>query len=188
MKWWDWMPWSSFSLSLSSRGFLVPLCFCHKSDVICIYEVINISPSNLDPRLCFIQHSISHDVLSIFKLNKQGDSIQPWCTPFPLWHQYVVPCSVLIVASWPAYRCLRTQVRWCGIPISKNFPQFVVIHTVKAFSIVNEAEVDFFLEFSCFSMIQQILGTWSLVPLPFLNLAWKSGSSQFTYSVVGISV
>ena len=32
----------------------------------------------------------------------------------------------------------------------KNFPQFVVIHTVKGFSIVNEAEVDIFLEFSCF--------------------------------------
>ena len=32
----------------------------------------------------------------------------------------------------------------------KNFPQFVVIHTVKSFSIVNEAEVDVFLEFSCF--------------------------------------
>ena len=30
----------------------------------------------------------------------------------------------------------------------KNFPQFVVIHTVKGFSIVNEAEVDVFLEFS----------------------------------------
>ena len=32
----------------------------------------------------------------------------------------------------------------------KNFPQFVVIHTVKGFSIFNEAEVDVFLEFSCF--------------------------------------
>ena len=32
----------------------------------------------------------------------------------------------------------------------KNFPQFVVIHTLKGFSIVNEAEVDFFLELSCF--------------------------------------
>ena len=31
----------------------------------------------------------------------------------------------------------------------KNFPQFVVIHTVKDFSIVNEAEVDDFLEFPC---------------------------------------
>ena len=32
----------------------------------------------------------------------------------------------------------------------KNFPQFVVIHTVKTLSLVNEAEVDIFLEFSCF--------------------------------------
>ena len=32
----------------------------------------------------------------------------------------------------------------------KNFPQFVVIHTVKGFSTANEAEVDVFLEFSCF--------------------------------------
>ena len=41
----------------------------------------------------------------------------------------------------------------------KNFPQFVVIHTVKSFSVVKEAEVDVFLE-SPFSMIQQMLA-WS---------------------------
>ena len=34
--------------------------------------------------------------------------------------------------------------------ILKNFPQFVVIHTVKGFDIVNKAEVDGFLELSCF--------------------------------------
>ena len=32
----------------------------------------------------------------------------------------------------------------------KNFPQFVVIHTVKGFGVVNKPEVDVFLEFSCF--------------------------------------
>ena len=32
----------------------------------------------------------------------------------------------------------------------KNFPQFVVIHTVKGFAVVNKAEVDAFLELSCF--------------------------------------
>ena len=32
----------------------------------------------------------------------------------------------------------------------KNFPQFIVIYTIKGFSIVNEAEVNVFLEFSCF--------------------------------------
>ena len=33
----------------------------------------------------------------------------------------------------------------------KNFPQFAVIHTVKVFGIVNKAEIDVFLELSCFS-------------------------------------
>ena len=33
----------------------------------------------------------------------------------------------------------------------QNFPQFVVIHTVKGFGIVNKAEIDVFLELSCFS-------------------------------------
>ena len=32
----------------------------------------------------------------------------------------------------------------------QNFPQFIVIHTVKGFGIVNTAEIDVFLEFSCF--------------------------------------
>ena len=35
-------------------------------------------------------------------------------------------------------------------PFFKNFPQFVVIHTVKGFGVVNKAEVDVFLELSCF--------------------------------------
>ena len=55
---------------------------------------------------------------SAYKLNKQGDNIQPWCTPFPIWNQSVVPCSVINVASWPAYRFLKRQVRWSVIPIS----------------------------------------------------------------------
>ena len=38
----------------------------------------------------------------------------------------------------------------CYSHLFKNCPQFVVIHTVKGFSIVNEAEVDVFQEFSCF--------------------------------------
>ena len=39
--------------------------FCHKGDVICISEVIDISPGNLDPSLCFIQPGMSHDILCI---------------------------------------------------------------------------------------------------------------------------
>ena len=51
---------------------------------------------------------------SEYKLNKQGDNIQPWCTPFPIWNKSVVPCPVRTVASWPPYRFLRRQVKlWC---------------------------------------------------------------------------
>ena len=46
---------------------------------------------------------------SAYKLNKQGDDIQPWRTPFPIWNQFVVPCPVLTVASWSAYRFLKRQ-------------------------------------------------------------------------------
>ena len=118
---------------------------------------------------------------SAYKLNKLGDNIQPWCTPFPTWNQSVVPCKVLIVASCPAYRFLRGHVRLSGIPICfKNFPQFVVIYTVKGFSIVNKAEVDFF-GIPSFFYDPRMLAIWPLVPLLFLNTAWTSGISQFTY-------
>ena len=43
-------------------------------------------------------------IYSAYKLNKQGDDIQSWHTPFPIWNQSVVPCPVLIVTSWHAYR------------------------------------------------------------------------------------
>ena len=55
---------------------------------------------------------------SAYKLNKWGENIQPWRTPFPIWNQSIFPCPVLTVASWPVYRFLKRQVRWSGIPIS----------------------------------------------------------------------
>ena len=55
---------------------------------------------------------------SAYNLNKQGDNIQRWRIPFPIWKQSVVPCPVLTVASWSAYRFLKRQIRWSGIPIS----------------------------------------------------------------------
>ena len=54
----------------------------------------------------------------------------------------------------------------------KNFPQFVVIHTVKVFSMVIEAEVDVFLEFPCF--FYNLADVGSLI----------SGSSAFSVTVV----
>ena len=66
----------------------------------------------------------------------------------------------------------RRQVRWSGIFVSKNFLHFVVIHIVKDFSVVNEAEVDVFLEFSCFLYDPTDVG----------NLI--SGSSTFSKSIL----
>ena len=57
----------------------------------------------------------------------------------------------------------------------KNFPQFVVSHIVKSFSTVMKWNS------LAFSMIQRMLAILSLVPLPFLNPAWTSWNSHFTY-------
>ena len=77
IKWWDWMPWSQFSefwvlsqlfhslFHFHQEALQFFFTFCHKGGVICISEVIDISPGNLDSILCFIQPSISHDVLCI---------------------------------------------------------------------------------------------------------------------------
>ena len=65
------------------------------------------------------------------------------------------------------------QVVWYS-QLFKNFPQFVVIHTVKGFGIVNEAEVDVFLELSCFFNDPTDVG----------NLI--SGSSAFSQSSLNI--
>ena len=54
------------------------------------------------------------------------------------------------------------QVVWYS-QLFKNFPQFVVIHTVKGFGIVNEAEVDVFLELSCFFNDLMDVGKFILV-------------------------
>ena len=87
---------------------------------------------------------------SAYKLNKQGDNIQPWCTPFPIWNQSVVPCPVVTIASLPAYRFLKRQVKWSGIPISSEFSTVCCDPHSQSFGIVNKAEVDVFLELSCF--------------------------------------
>ena len=108
---WSFKPGFHSPLSPSSRGSLVPLQFLPLECIIYISEVV-IFPGNLDfsPALCMMY--------SAYKLNNQGDNIQPWCTPFPILNQSTVPCPVLTVASWPAHRFLRRQVRWSSIPIS----------------------------------------------------------------------
>ena len=157
-----WMLSLKPTFSLSSFTFMIPACDSSSPAFLMIY--------------------------SAYKLNKQGDSIQPWHPPFPIWNQSTVPCPVLTVVSWPAYRFLRRQVRWSGIPISWRIFQFVVIHTIKCFGVDNKAEVDVFLELSCFfndpangnlisassAFSKSNLNTWKfMVHILFTSLAWR---------------
>ena len=127
MKWWDWMPWSVFwmlsfkpAFSLSSFTFIKKL-LC--STLLSAIRVVSSAylrlliflPAILIPA-CDSFSLAFHMMYSAYKLNKEGDNIQAWCTPFSILNQSGVPCPVLTVASWLAYRILRRQVRWPGIP------------------------------------------------------------------------
>ena len=63
----------------------------------------------------------------------------------------------------------------------KNFPQFVVIHTVKGFGVVNKAEIDVFLELSCFFHDPADVGNLISGPSVFSKTSLTSGSSRFMY-------
>ena len=128
MKWWDQMPWSSFSECWAlSQLFTLLFHFIKRlfSSSLSAIRVVSSAYLRLLIFLlailipaCASSSSAFLMMYSAYKLNKQGDNTQPWCTPFPIWNQFVVPCPVLTVAPWPEYRFLRRQVRWSGIPIS----------------------------------------------------------------------
>ena len=67
------------------------------------------------------------------------------------------------------------QVVWYS-QLLKNFPQFIVIHTVKGFGIVNKAEIDVFLELFCFfddpADVGNLISGSSAFPKTSLNI-WK---------------
>ena len=153
---WDQMPWSSFILMLSfkpnfslwsftfikrlfSSSLLSAISAWHS--VICISEVTDISPCNLD--------SSFHMMSSAFKLNKHGDNIQSHSFP----NFEPIHCSMSSSNCW-FLTCIQVSWKACKVVwyshLFKNFPQFFVIHAVKGFSVVNETEVDVFLELSCF--------------------------------------
>ena len=126
----EWKSFPLFHFHQEALWFLFD--FCWKGGVNCISEVIYIFPKILISACCL--SSPAFCIYSAYKLNKQDGNIQPWHTPFPIWNQSVVPCPVLTVASWPACRFLKRQIRCSDIPTFTNFPEFVVIHTVKGFS------------------------------------------------------
>ena len=144
-----WMLSFKPTFSLSSFTFIEKLFSSSSPSAIRVVSSVYLRlliflPEILIPA-CASSSPAFHVIFFANKLNNQGDNIQPWCTPFPIWNKSVVPCPVLTVASWPVYIFLRRQVGWSGIPISWRIFQFVVIDAVKGFGIVNKAEVDLWL-------------------------------------------
>ena len=72
------------------------------------------------------------------------------------------------------------QVVWYS-QLFQNFPQCIVIHTVKGFGMVNKAEVGIFMEFSCFSYDPTDVSNLISGSSAFSKTSWTSGRSQFTY-------
>ena len=112
MKWWDRMPNLVFQMlnfkpafSLSSFTFIKRL-FSSSS----LYAIRVVSSAYLRLLIfllailipaCASSSQVFLMMYSVYKLNKQGDNIQPWRTPFPFSNLSAVPSPVVTIASWP---------------------------------------------------------------------------------------
>ena len=115
------------------------------------------------------------------RFNKQGDHIQPWLTPFPIWEQSVVLCPLLTVAFYPVMQASQKagKLVWYSL-VFKNFPQFPLIHTGKGFSRVKP--VDLLIWSSAFSES-------SLYRLKCLvHILLKHSMKDFEHSLPSISL
>ena len=125
---------------------------------------------------CASSSLASYMMYSAYKLK------QPWYTySFP----NLEPVCSMSGSNCCFLTCIQVsqgtdEVVW-NSHLFKKCPQIVVIHTVKGFSVVSEAEADVFLEFPYVFCDPMTVGSWSRVPLPFLNPACTSGSSRFMY-------
>ena len=158
-------------LSLSSRGSLLSAIQVVSSAylrlLIFLLEILILAYDSSSPAF--------HMMYFAYKWNKQSDNIQPWYTPLPNFEP--VHCSMS-----SSNCCFLNSIQisqesgkvvWHS-HLFKNFPQFVVIHIDKGFSVVNEAKVDVFLELSCF--FDDPAGVGNLI----------SGSSAFSKSSLNI--
>ena len=134
-------------LWLSSRGSLVLLHFSAITVVLSAYLRLLIFLLAVLIPACASSSLALRMMHSAYKLNKQGDNIQPWHAPFPIWNQSIVHVS----SNCCFLTCIQIsqaagQVVWYS-HLLKNFPVCCDPH--KGFGIVNKAEVDVFLELSC---------------------------------------
>ena len=108
--------------------------------------------------------------MTIYSLDVLFSCLEPVCCSMSSPNCYFLTCIQISQEAG--------QVVWYS-HLFKNFP--VCCDPRKGFGILNKEEVDVFLELSCFFNDPMDVAIWSLVPLPFLNPAWTSESSQFRY-------
>ena len=132
MKWWDQMPWSQFSeywaLSQLFHSLWLFVKRLFSSPSLSAIRVVSSAYLRLLTFLlailipaCASSSPAFLMMYSAYKLNKQGNNIQPWCPPFLIWNQSVVPCPVLTCFL----TCIQIsqeadQVVWYS-HLSKNF-------------------------------------------------------------------
>ena len=109
----------------------------------------------------------------MYSVNRQGDKIQPWCTWCPSLEplHYSMASSSCCFLTWIQVSKKAGKVLWYS-HLFKNFPQFVVIHTV------SEAGVDYFL-FPCFFYDPEDVGNL---------ISGSSASSKSSLSIWKFSV
>ena len=99
---------------------------------------------------------------------------QPWTYSF----SYLEPvCCSMSSSNCCFLTCIQIsqeagQVVWYT-HLFQNFPQFTVIHTVKAFGIVNKSEIDVFLELSCFFYDPADVGNLISCSSSFSKTSWN---------------
>ena len=172
------MPWSWFlecwvlnQLSLSSFTFIRRL---FSSTLLSTIRVVSSEYLRLlifFPELLFPDYDSSSLAFCImhsaYQLNKQVKIY----TPFTYFFSNLEPIRCSMSGSNCCFlTCIQVsqetgRVVWYFY-LLKDFLQFIVIHTVKSFNIANE-EVNLFWNSLTFSMLQTVLATWTLVPLPF---------------------
>ena len=126
----------------------------------------------------------------------QSDNVQPWCTPFSIWNH--VSCCSTSSSNCCFLTCIQVSQEACQVVwyshLFQNFPQFIVIHTVKGFGIINKAEIDVFLELSCFfhdpmdvgnlisgssAFSKSSLNTWKFKVHVLLKPGWENFEHYF---------
>ena len=120
MKWWDQMPWSSFSecwaLSQLFHSPLIKRLFSSSSLsvnrvvssaylrwLIFLPEILILACASSSPAFL--------TMYSAYKLNKQCDNIQPWRTPFPIWNQSVCQIKITVLSYRPTRKRKNSWIK-----------------------------------------------------------------------------